>query len=123
VTVYNSGRSFAIAVNTLYHIAVVSGPVTSGEHLLSLIEKNRSMKTVGGGAIAPDAELSVVNYTSENLDKVAFDDIKDGRQTLYVIGKIEYEDIFKERHYTRFFGAYSPRQNAFQPQNTHNEAN
>jgi len=91
---------------------IVSDPTPLGrEPDLSKLEK---VKYSGSGIVAPNASKFLTSYpidgsATTKFPKEGMDELK--RETLYVFGQVEYDDVFDCHHWTTFCVFLDPREN------------
>lgn len=84
---------------------------------LMKVEKGR------GGVLFPGADSSILIPIRPSVKDEDMADILAGRQTIYLIGEVTYEDVFRETHFTRYFYSYNPTSKTFEVEKRHNESN
>ncbi len=110
-TIKNTGRTpaFNLGVATNYSTFI-------GEQITTpTTPRNTSILFPG--------EIQASETTMPNLTQLAINKIIGGTATLYVIGFIEYDDVFRKTHRTYFRLAYDPRSKKLMYAPTGNEAN
>ena len=87
------------------------------------IAPNLGSKLIPHAVIAPGAVSYEILTTEDSTSVEAFDSINSGKLILYIAGKIEYRDVFREPHFTEFCGVYNPKQGVFLSCEEHQDAN
>jgi hypothetical protein len=73
--------------------------------------------------IYPNVEMSTSMGSSYNLSKDKISAIKAGKDVMYILGTINYTDIFGNLHATNYCGFYAPETDGFSVCGQHNDAN
>jgi hypothetical protein len=60
----------------------------------------------------PNANYSSIGTGKRLLTKDDIEEIKSGKQRIYIFGRITYDDVFGKSHFTQFCGIYSYQVNA-----------
>lgn len=74
------------------------------------------------GALLAGEDTTIPFTSSINLTEGMVAAFKDASGHIYLIGRIDYRDVFERQHTTRFFRHYLPSANRFESDNAHNDA-
>jgi len=74
------------------------------------------------GVLFPNNDVSMPIESAVPITQSMIDGIMSGKVLIYIMGEIFYNDVFKQPHVTRYFFVYTPEDNKFQAQRTHNDA-
>jgi len=100
----NTGKTPGIGTKILFRLS--SDPNDS--YILDFFEKAiPNDPNFGAAPLAPNARLSVSEITKE-ISEPLFQRIESGKTVIFVLVKIEYGDIFGDRHKTHACLRYSP---------------
>ena len=103
----NSGKTPALDVNVALSVFNrANGPPTEKDHAANLARNKHE-------AIFPGSQTYEIAKVQSRINQEELDSILVGKKVLYVLGDIEYTDVFSEPHFTKFCGIYNPEQGAF----------
>lgn len=106
IGINNTGKSLAKNVK----VSLTAQRITTGN---DPIKKQTSAKTINIGVIHPDSWTDLIPPSIGVVTASDIENIKNGRHTLYLTGKIIYEDAFKRTHETIFCKQLSPDLSGF----------
>ncbi len=117
VVITNTGRTPALKLVTQF----ATGAFPSDQ---VFVPKYQTLKTKPGvSVLQPGARLFLNVGSIEELTDTHIDSLKKSAQILYVFGRLTYEDIFKQPHYTIFCMRIAPNLAYAYSCDTHNDAN
>jgi hypothetical protein len=103
----NSGKTPALDVNVALSVFNrANGPPTEKDHAAYLVRNKHE-------AIFPGSQTYEIAKVASPISQAELDSIMVGKKVLYVLGDIEYTDVFRESHFTKFCGIYKPEQGTF----------
>ena len=76
-------------------------------------EMNHANNRVRHAAIFPGTDTFQIAKVEGRRSKEELDSIMGGKKRLYVVGELEYTDVFHESHFTKFCGMYKPELSVF----------
>jgi hypothetical protein len=116
VTMRNTGKTFAknVAIaGCVRHVAKDAEPDFDRE-IASVVPKSV-------GVMPPNGDYFSEGPTTTVVTKEHFENIKEGRLTIFVFGKITYDDIFKCPHWTLFCYRMNPVNWVWEIYKSHND--
>jgi hypothetical protein len=101
VWVRNTGKTPALNLKNVTIIGRAYPPDELSDTDFRLVDDGVDFARMPG-TLMPGAPVSVPVHTVYPMTAQRLDDIKSGREVLYVWGTIRYEDVFKRTHSTKF---------------------
>jgi hypothetical protein len=74
------------------------------------------------GVLLADEDTTIPFTSSINLTEGMVAAFKEASGHIYLIGRIDYRDVFERQHATKVFRHYLPSANRFESENAHNDA-
>ena len=99
----NTGKTPAIIVSAVYTVKAVSKNEIFD--VVSYVNSHTGRVNYGipsRGAIPPNATILIKALSEKEITEDAAAQVKNGKLVVYVFGDITYDDIFGERHQTRY---------------------
>lgn len=75
----------------------------------------------GRGVLQPSAVTYLAFFSDKALSQTDFDAVKSGKLTVWVYGRITYDDIFGRHHWTTFAQTFNPIKKGLDTYGTNNE--
>lgn len=118
---FNAGKTFA--VDTIYTGTIVShyGPLDIAQYAQSS-GRPQARSSPSVAILVPSINATASGYTDQALNEATVEAIKNGAEYLYIFGEVNYKDVFRQQHFTRFCNWYVPIEKAFHQCNQYNDA-
>jgi hypothetical protein len=113
----NTGKTPAINVSSITVLRISSQDLPENPDYPIPIMQSRSIISPSGVLEAnPNPNNSIIPSREIPL-------INEQKRWIYVFGKVEYDDLLKQHHFTKFCGRYNPKSGLFEDCPTHNSFN
>ena len=119
ISIVNSGRTPALGISEKCILHAAEGLISIDRYAENPVEKAGG--PVSSFTLFPSVRMELPVATGYT-DALGIESVNNGKTVLYAFCTIEYSDIFKAIHHTRFCGRYLPDAKAFGACNSYNFA-
>lgn len=122
IKISNSGKTFALDLRHIgmLHLSLTPLDDVAAADKASLANQPRQVPTLA--TISPNGESLIPCASIAPITEEMINSINAGKLHVYLVGEINYTDVFKQWHVTRFFQHYVPEEQKFMAGPTHNDA-
>jgi len=122
IRISNSGRTFAREVRIPGMLIFDASKIETDEAIKTAITHYQNKPPAIMGVIFPNGEILQPCIVEGSINSASIEAILADKLNVYIIGEIQYLDVFGQHHTTTFFSRYFPLLRTFQFQAKHNEA-